>query len=136
MFPAGLADKAAWPPAIQSVASPWAAAWLGLRLAGYVIAVPVAEELAFRVYVMRRVMHSDIDRVPVGAFSWRSLVLSSALFGAFHGALWLQGTIAGMAFAVALCRRRAVGDAVLAHATTNALIATYVFTTGRWSVWS
>jgi len=28
------------------------------------------------------------------------------------------------------------GDAVLAHATTNALIALYVFTSGRWSVWS
>jgi exosortase E/protease (VPEID-CTERM system) len=136
MFPDGLTSKAVWPVALQSVPSSWAAAWLALRLGGYVIAVPVAEELAFRVYAMRRVMDSDIERVPVGAFSWPSFVISSALFGAFHGALWPQGVIAGMAFACALCRRRAVGDAVLAHATTNALIAMYVFATGRWSVWS
>jgi exosortase E/protease (VPEID-CTERM system) len=136
MSPDGLTSKAVWPVALQSVPSSWAAAWLALRLVGYVIAVPVAEELAFRVYAMRRVMDSDIESVPVGAFSWPSFVMSSALFGAFHGALWLQGMIAGMAFACALYRRRAVGDAVLAHATTNALIAMYVFATGRWSVWS
>jgi exosortase E/protease (VPEID-CTERM system) len=136
MFPDGLAGKAGWPAALRSLPSSWAAAWLALRLVGYVVAVPVAEELAFRVYAMRRVMDSDIEGVPVGAFSWPSFVISSALFGAFHGALWLQGTIAGMAFACALYRRRAFGDALLAHATANALIAIYVFTTGRWSVWS
>ena len=136
MFPDGLTSNAAWPVALQSVHPSWAAAWLALRLVGYVIAVPVAEELAFRVYAMRRVTDSDIDSVPVGAFSWPSFVISSALFGVFHGALWPQGVIAGMAFACALYRRRAVGDAVLAHATTNALIAMYVFTSGRWSVWS
>jgi len=136
MFPDAHGDKAAWPAALQSVPSSWAAGWLALRLVGYVIAVPVAEELAFRVYATRRLIASDIERVPVGAFSWPSFVISSALFGAFHGALWAQGVVAGMAFACALYRRRAVGDAVLAHATTNALIATYVFATGRWSVWS
>ena len=136
MFPDALTGKAAWPAALQSVPSSWAAAWVALRLVGYVVAAPMAEELAFRVYAMRRVMDSDIEAVPVGAFSWPSFVISSALFGAFHGALWLQGTIAGMAFACALYRRRAFGDALLAHATANALIAIYVFTTGRWSVWS
>jgi len=136
MFPDGLTSTAAWPVALQSIHPSWAAAWLALRLAGYVIAVPVAEELAFRVYAMRRVTDSDIESVPVGAFTWPSFVISSTLFGVFHGALWPQGVIAGMAFACALYRRRAVGDAVLAHATTNALIALYVFTSGRWSVWS
>ena len=53
-----------------------------------------------------------------------------------HGGFWLAGTIAGMSFALALYQRRALGDAVLAHATTNGLIAVYVLTTGRWSVWS
>src|SRR5262245_9528564 len=135
-FPDASASKAVWPVALQSVQPSSAAVWLALRLVGYVIAVPVAEELAFRVYAVRRIMDSDIESVPVGAFSWPSFVISSALFGAFHGALWPQGVIAGMAFASALYRRRAVGDAVVAHATTNALIALYVFATGRWSAWS
>jgi len=64
-----------------------------------------------------------------------SIVYLSLLFGALHGGFWLAGTIAGMAFAIALYQRRALGDAVLAHATTNGLIAFYVLATGRWSMW-
>ena len=78
MFPDALARNAAWPAALQSVPSSWAAAWLALRLVGYVVAAPMAEELAFRVYAMRRVMDSDIEAVPIGAFSWPSFLISSA----------------------------------------------------------
>jgi len=134
MLPAGLLGKEGWPAALQS--SSWGAAWLVFRVVGYLAVVPLAEELAFRGYATRRLIGADIDRVPVGAFSWLSFMLSSLVFGAFHGRLWLAGTVAGLAFAYALYRRRSFGDAVLAHATTNGLIACYVFATGRWSVWS
>jgi membrane protease YdiL (CAAX protease family) len=62
--------------------------------------------------------------------------VSSLIFGAFHGSAWLPAALAGMAFAVALYRRREIGDAVLAHAMTNGLIVLYVLFTGRWSMWS
>jgi exosortase E/protease (VPEID-CTERM system) len=136
MLPAGLAGKDGWPAALHAASPAWAALWLAVRVIGYVLIAPVAEELAFRGYAMRRLIRADIDSVPVGSFSWPSFVLSSLLFGLFHGRLWLAGTVAGMAFAGALYRRRSLGDAVLAHATTNALIACYVFATGHWSVWS
>ena len=80
-------------------------------------------------------MGADFEQLPLGLFSWSSFVISSLLFGALHGGFWLAGTIAGMAFAIALYQRRALGDAVLAHATTNGLIAFYVLATGRWSMW-
>jgi exosortase E/protease (VPEID-CTERM system) len=135
-FPLSVAQESSWPASLQSVGSGVAALWLAVRFAGYVFVVPLVEELAFRVYATRRLMSNDIDSVPVGAFTVASFVISSLLFGALHGALWIQGTVAGMAFAFLLYRRRSVGDAVLAHATTNAVIALYVFTTGRWSLWS
>lgn len=125
-----------WPAALQSVPVHWAAAWLALRVVGYTIAVPLVEELAFRGYLIRRLMRADFQHLPLGLFTWSSFLLSSVLFGALHGAFWLAGTVAGMTFALALYQRRALGDAVLAHATTNALIAVYVFATGRWSIWS
>ena len=59
----------------------------------------------------RRLIQSDIDQVPVGTFSWTSFLLSSVVFGAFHGRLWLPGTVAGLAFGYALYRRRSLGDA-------------------------
>jgi exosortase E/protease (VPEID-CTERM system) len=136
MLPSELSGKDAWPAALQGMSSAGAALWLATRVIGYVLVTPLAEELAFRGYVTRRLISADIESVPVGAFRWPSFLVSSLLFGAFHGHLWLQGTIAGMVFAGALYRRRSLGDAVLAHATTNGLIACYVFVTGHWSVWS
>lgn len=136
LLPGDLDAKQGWPAALQEMSSAGAALWLGLRVAGYVVVTPLAEELAFRGYAARRLISSEIDRVPLGAFSWPSFLVSSLLFGALHGQLWLQGTIAGMAFAGALYRRRSLGDAVMAHATTNGLIACYVLVTGHWSVWS
>jgi exosortase E/protease (VPEID-CTERM system) len=136
LLPEVPSDKAAWPAALQSVGSVWAAAWLATRTVGYVIAVPLAEELAFRGYLTRRFWLPDVNGAQVGTFAWSAFLLSSAIFGAFHGQLWLAGTLVGMLYALALYRRRSLGDAVLAHAVTNGLIAIYVFTTGHWSAWS
>lgn len=77
-----------------------------------------------------------IALVLAAAWSWLPCLLSSLLFGALHGELWLAGTIAGMLFAVALYRGKGLGDAVQAHATTNGLMVVYVFATGHWSAWS
>jgi len=125
-----------WPAALRNVPAYWAAAWMLVRVVGYTITVPLVEELAFRAYLTRRLIGPDVGRLPIGIFTWPSFVISSALFGVMHGSYWIAGTIAGMSFAVALYQRRALADAVVAHATTNGLIALYVLATGRWSVWS
>ncbi len=136
LFPASLRDASVWPQALSASDPAAAAAWLAVRTLGYVLVIPVVEELAFRVYAARRLTRAEIDEVPVGSFSLWSFAVSSLLFGALHPGLWMQGTLAGMAFAAALSRRRRFGDAVLAHATTNGLLALYVFVTGQWSLWS
>jgi len=136
LLPTGMTGKEEWPAALQSTGPVAATAWLVARTFGYVIAVPLAEELVFRGYLTRRFWRPDADATSLGTFTLGGLVFSSAIFGAFHGQLWLAGMLAGMLFAFALYRRRSIGDAVLAHATTNGLIALYVFITGQWSVWS
>jgi exosortase E/protease (VPEID-CTERM system) len=107
----------------SSLPAAWAAAWVVVRLLGFVVAVPLAEELAFRGYLTRRLQAAAFAEVPLGRFSWLSFVGSSVLFGALHGQAWLPGILAGMLFAVALYRRGRLGDAVIAHATANGLIA-------------
>jgi len=136
LVPAEAGAGSSWPEALRSVPAHWAAAWLVMRVIGYVVAAPLVEELAFRAYLPRRIVTADFQTLPVGLFTWSSFLISSLLFGALHGGLWIPGTIAGMAFALALYQRRALGDAVQAHATTNGLIAVYVFLTGQWSVWA
>ncbi len=112
-----------------------AAAWLAFRVAGSVVTVPLAEELAFRGYLTRRLIADDFEGVRPGRFTWSSFLVSSALFGALHGR-WVAGTLAGMLYASALYRRGELADAVLAHATTNALIAVYVLAKASWSLWA
>jgi len=73
--------------------------------------------------------------VPVGQFTWLSFIVSSVAFGALHGQAWLAGVVVGMLFAGALAWRRSLADAVVAHATTNALLCGYVIATGSWTQW-
>ena len=110
------------------------AAWLFFRVVGSVVTVPIAEELAFRGYLLRRLLSADFDQLTLVRFTWLSFLLSSVLFGALHGR-WLAGTVAGMCYAFAMYRRGKVADAVIAHATTNALIAANVLILGNWGLW-
>jgi CAAX prenyl protease-like protein len=112
-----------------------AALWLILRVIGSVVTVPIAEELAFRGYLSRRLIAPDFTTVAPGKFTWVSLLVSSAVFGALHGR-WLAGTLAGMLYAASYSRKGDLAEPVLAHATTNALIAAYVLATGAWSLWA
>lgn len=111
------------------------AAWIVFRALGSIVIAPLAEELAFRGFLTRRLIAEDFSSVPMGQFTWFSFLVSSAIFGALHGR-WLAGTLAGMLFAFAYYRRGRLSDAVVAHATTNGLISIYVLTTGEWGAWS
>jgi exosortase E/protease (VPEID-CTERM system) len=114
----------------------WAAGvWIFFRVAGSAITVPVAEELAFRGYLIRKLIARDFENVPFNRFTWFSFLLSSVLFGLLHDR-WLAGIVAGMLFALALYRRGQLGDAVVAHVTANALIAVYVLVYSKWGLWS
>ena len=117
------------------VSQPWQTIWLLFRLAGSTVTVPIAEELFFRGFITRRCISADADSVPIGQFSWFSFLVSSVSFGVLHGDAWLAGVVVGMLFAGALYRRRQIFDAVVAHATTNALLSGYVIATGSWSQW-
>ena len=114
-----------WP---SWVASLWIAAWL----IGFVIITPLAEEIAFRGYLMRRLIAADFQSVAPGKFTWLSFLVSSALFGLLHGQ-WLAGSLAGMAYAGVVYRTGRLRDAVLAHAVTNGLLAAVGFATGHWT---
>ena len=119
---------------LSSLPRPLALLWLAVRVFGSIVTVPIAEELAFRGYIPRRLIAGDFSSVAPGRFTILSFVISSLLFGIFHGR-WLAGTLAGMAYALAYGRKANLSEAIIAHATTNALIALQVLTTGAWPLW-
>jgi exosortase E/protease (VPEID-CTERM system) len=129
-----LKTNPAIPHTLEAMPAGFAAAWLIFRVLGSVLTVPIAEELAFRGYLLRRLISPDFDKLSP-RFTWLSFLLSSFLFGVLHGR-WLAGAVAGMFYAWATYRRGKVGDAIIAHATTNALIAVDVLMLGNWHYWN
>ena len=109
--------------------------WIFFRIVGSSIVVPIAEELAFRGYLTRKLISNDFENVPLGQFSLLSFLISSLLFGLLHDR-WFAGMLAGMCYAGALYRRKQLGDAIAAHMTTNSLIAAYVLIAQKWSLWA
>ena len=109
--------------------------WLVLRVLAAVVTVPLAEELAFRGFLMRRLISEHFESVSMRRFSWFALLVSSLVFGILHGGFWIAGSVAGILFALLTIRRGRIGDAVIAHATANALLAAYVLTFHQWHLW-
>ena len=108
--------------------------WLALRVIGAVITVPIAEELAFRGYLLGLLSRQTPDVKVRPRFSGVAVIVSSLAFGALHGQ-WLAGTMAGLAYAVMRYRGGGLRDAIAAHLTTNLLLAIYVIATRQWSYW-
>ncbi len=109
--------------------------WLVCRVLAAVVTVPIAEELAFRGFLIRRLMAADFASLDPRRFSYFAVLLSSLAFGLMHGDRWIAGTAAGMLYAWVFLKRGSIGDAALAHAVTNGLIAAAVLIGGKWYLW-
>lgn len=109
--------------------------WIAFRVAAAVITVPIAEELAFRGYLARRVIDQEFETVPFSSLTPLSMGVSSVVFGVLHGQHWMAGILAGLAYAAVLKWRGRIGDAIVAHATSNLLLAAWVLSRGDWTQW-
>ena len=123
------------PPELAAASALVRYGWLAFRVAGAAVTVPIAEELAFRGYALRRLQSADFTSVDLRRFQLAPLAISSLLFGLLHGQQWIAGTIAGVIYAQPARRRGSIGDAAAAHAVTNALLAVWVLLTGDWRLW-
>ena len=121
--------------ALASLSPPLRLAWIVFRVAAAAITVPIAEELAFRGYLARRVMDREFDGISFRRLTVPAIVVSSLAFGLMHGRQWIAGALAGVAFALLLRWRGRIGEAVAAHALTNLLLTAWVISTGDWGQW-
>lgn len=110
------------------------AAWIALRLLGACLVLPVAEELAFRGFLLPWLVSPDLEGPSVRCWSWPAILLSSLAFGAIHEQ-WMLGTAAGIVFAFARVWRGKLGDAIVAHVACNAAVSLVVVFAGRWDLW-
>jgi CAAX prenyl protease-like protein len=98
----------------------WRWAYYIVRVSGPTLVVPVMEELFFRDFVQRALIRgARFQEVPVGTFTWASLLGMAALFGVNHGTMWPSGILYGLMMGILLVRTRSLGACIVAHAVTN-----------------
>lgn len=118
----------------QHLQGGWAWLWLVFRLLGSSLIIPLAEELAFRGFLMRRLQSADFDSLSptqVGFLAW---ILSSLAFAALHQDL-LAAFLAGLAYGKLYRRGASLGEVSMAHGITNFCIGLQVLALGHWSLW-
>jgi CAAX prenyl protease-like protein len=130
-----LLPHAMLPNQLMGVSPTLRVAWIASRLLTSLTIIPLAEELAYRGYLMRRLGRADFESVPYRTTRWSSLVISAIVFGLAHGSMWLPGIVAGLAYGLLARHTNRLGDAVVAHATSNALLAAMVLIAGMWELW-
>jgi exosortase E/protease (VPEID-CTERM system) len=108
--------------------------WLGFRVVGAVLVVPICEELAFRGFLLRWLVNRDFTAVSFRTATPWAVLISSAAFALVHER-WLAGALAGAAYALVQVRTGRLSDAIVAHAGSNALIAIWAIASGEWSHW-
>lgn len=107
---------------------------VALRLFGFVLVVPVMEELFWRSFLMRRIDRADFLALDPRATTLAALALSSAVFALAHSA-WLAGLVAGAVYGTIYRRTGNLRACVASHATSNLTIGGWILATRDWSLW-
>lgn len=108
---------------------------LAIRCFRAAILVPIIEELFWRAWLMRWLVNPDFKRVPMGAYSAAAFWGVAILFGSEHGPYWEVGLAAGILYNWWMLRAKSLGDLILAHGVTNAVLSGYVLWSGKWEYW-
>ena len=109
--------------------------FIGVRAAGAVLVVPLMEELFWRDFFWRSVVSPDFKRIAIGAWAWMPFLGVAAAFSVAHGNWWLTSFVWGLMIGALLVKTRSLGACIVAHATTNLLLAAYVVTSRQWFFW-
>jgi CAAX prenyl protease-like protein len=109
--------------------------FLTIRILSSVVLVPVLEELFWRGWLMRWLVSSEFQKVPLGTFEGKAFAIVAILFACEHGPYWEVGLAAGLVYNWWIIRTKNLADCILAHAVTNGVLAAYVLIAGQWGYW-
>jgi CAAX prenyl protease-like protein len=108
--------------------------FLSARMFGLVLLVPVFEELFWRSFLMRCLIDSEFQKVPVGKVTLASALATSVLFALAHPE-WLPALLTGLLWAWLLKRTQSLGACVISHMAANLTLGLYVLSTHQWKYW-
>ena len=113
----------------------WLYTFIGIRLLGLCIVIPIAEEFFARGFLMRYIEDIDWDQIPLGEATWKGLA-GIIVYGAMTHPGEILAAVAWFGLITWMyLKTKNIWDCVVAHAVTNGLLAAFVLATGTWELW-
>ncbi|HPA19979.1 MAG TPA: CAAX prenyl protease-related protein [Verrucomicrobiae bacterium] len=109
-------------------------AWVAVRLLGGAVAVPIAEELFWRGWLMRWLIDEEFTKHEIGAWQPKAFAITTVAFAVVHPQVFVA-LVAGAIYGWWVVRTKSLWDVVLAHGVTNLILYTWVAASGRWYFW-
>jgi len=111
-------------------------AFIGVRIAGASLVVPVMEELFWRDFAWRTIAApNDFKLATIGERDWRAFVIVPLIFAAVHGHACLTAIVWAFMIGGLLAWARSLGACIIMHAVTNLLLGLYVLHSREWAFW-
>lgn len=113
-----------------------ALAWgfIALRIVGSSWIVPMLEEVFYRSFMTRFWTKNDFLSLPLDHRDYRAAAICALAFGFGHSE-WLAGILCAAVYQWLVWRRGRLGEAMTAHAITNALLGLWIAWKGVWYFW-
>jgi|GEM_PF-3182061 len=113
----------------------WMYTFVGIRLLGLCLVIPIAEEFFARGFLMRYIEDIDWDQIPLGEATWKGLA-GIIVYGAMTHPGEIVAAVAWFGLITWMyLKTKNIWDCVVAHSITNALLAAFVIATGTWELW-
>jgi CAAX prenyl protease-like protein len=109
-------------------------AFVSIRLFGIAVLVPIAEELFWRGFLLRWLIDPEWEKVPIGEYTFSSCAIVTLMFTLAHPE-WLAAASYCLLINALLYWRRDLWQCIVAHATSNFVLAMYVLATCNWWLW-
>ena len=107
-----------------------------LKISRAVTVVPIVEELFWRGFILRALVHWDrFDEVPLGKFTWFAFLGSSLLSVLQHPGNWGMSIACWMLYNAVFYWKRSLSCLMIAHGITNLALYVYVVQSGDWQLW-
>ena len=116
------------------LSNPSALTLAGVRLLGAVLVVPIMEELFWRSFLMRYLIHKDFLKIPLGTYQAFSFWAVAVLFALEHFRI-IPGFVAGLVYGGLVCWTKNIRPAILSHMATNLGLGVYVLLSKNWQFW-
>ncbi len=109
-------------------------AFVGVRLLGLAVLVPIAEEVFWRGFLLRWTIAERWREVPIGRYELKSFLIVTLLFTLAHPEWFAAATYAALLNGL-LYWKKDLWQCVVAHAVSNLVLGVYVLATNSWQLW-